>query len=130
MRDRPDAVSLLDFARTALLRDLAPLLPAERQREVALIASAMAIAAREAAAGTGPLAACHAALTPVYGEGDLDLLLCRMAEAIRAGSYDAPGAERDRVWRLLWAITVQKLSESNPDYLSASGGAALPDRSA
>lgn len=121
MRDRPDAASLLDFARAALLRDLAPLLPAERQREAALIARAMAIAAREAAAGAAPLVACHSALAALYGEGDLEILLRRMAAAIRAGTYDAPSPDRDQVRRLLWAMTVQKLSESNPDYLAASG---------
>jgi len=121
MRDRPDGASLLDFARTALLRDLAPLLPAERQHEATLIARAMAIAAREAAAGAAPLVACHAALAELYGEGDLDTLLRRLAAAIRAGAYDAPDETREPVRRLLWAITLQKLSESNPEYLAASG---------
>jgi Domain of unknown function (DUF6285) len=121
MRDRPDGAVLLEFARAALLRDLAPLLPAERQHEAALIARAMAIAAREAAAGAAPLAACRAALAELYGEGDLDTLLHRLTAAIRAGTFDAPGAPREQVKRLLWAITVQKLSESNPDYLAASG---------
>lgn len=124
MRDRPDGATLLDFARAAL-RDLTPLLPAERQREAALIARAMAIAAREAAAGDAPLAACRAALAELYGEGDLDTLLWRMAAAIRAGDYDAPGAAREQVRRLLWAITVQKLVESNPDYLAAGSARQL-----
>ncbi len=124
MRDRPGGAALLDFARAAL-RDLAPLLPAERQREAALIARAMAIAAREAAAGDAPLAACRAALAELYGEGNLDTLLRRMAAAIRAGDYDAPGTAREQVRRLLWAITVQKLAESNPDYLTAAGSRQL-----
>ena len=121
MRDRPDAAALLDFARAALLRDLAPLLPEERQHEAALIARAMAIAAREAAAGDAPLRGCQAALAELLGEGDLDTLMRRLAAAIRAGDYDAPGAQREQVRRLLWAITRQKLSESNPEYLAASG---------
>jgi hypothetical protein len=121
MRDRPAGAALLDFARAALLRDLAPLLPAERQHEAALIARAMAIAAREAAAGDAPLRACQAALAGLLGEGDLDALLRRLAMAIRAGDYDAPSPQRAQVRRLLWAITVQKLRESNPDYLAASG---------
>jgi hypothetical protein len=121
MRDRPDGAALLDFARAALLRDLAPLLPAERQHEAALIVRAIAIAAREAAAGDAPLRACQEALAELYGEGDLDALLRRLAAAIRAGEYDAPSARRAQVRRLLWAITVQKLRESNPDYLTASG---------
>ncbi|HET7595023.1 MAG TPA: DUF6285 domain-containing protein [Stellaceae bacterium] len=127
MRDRPDGAALLDFAQAAL-RDLAPLLPAERQREAALIARAMAIAAREAAAGDAPLAACRAALAELYGEGDLDTLLRRMAAATRAGDYDAPGAAREQVRRLLWAITVQKLAESNPDYLAAAGARQLSQK--
>jgi hypothetical protein len=121
MRDRPDGATLLDFARAALLRDLAPLLPAERQHEAALIARAMATAAREAAAGDAPLRACQAALAELFGEGDLDTLLRQMAAAIRAGEYDAPSPRHAQVRRLLWAITVQKLRESNPDYLAASG---------
>jgi hypothetical protein len=121
MRDRPGAASLLDFARIALLRDLAPLLPAERQRDAAFIARAMAIAAREAAAGAAPLAACRAALAGLYGAGELDALLRRLAAAIRAGDYDASGPAREQVKRLLWAMTLEKLGESNPDYLAASG---------
>lgn len=124
MRDRPDGAALLDFARAAL-RDLAPLLPAERQREATLIARAMAIAAREAAAGDAPLAACRAALAELYGEGELDTLLRRMVAAIRAGDYDAPGAAREQVRRLLWAITAQKLGESNPDYLATAAARQL-----
>src|SRR5260221_542476 len=42
MRDRPDAASLLDFARIALLRDLTPPFPAERPYEANLIARAIA----------------------------------------------------------------------------------------
>ena len=121
MRDRPDAAALLHFALAALLRDLAPLLPAERQDEAALIARAMAIAARETAAGDAPLRACRAALADLLGEGDLDTLLRRLAAAIRAGDYDAPSLQREQVRRLLWAITVEKLRRSNPDYLAASG---------
>jgi hypothetical protein len=121
MRDRPDAAALLDFAREALRRDLAPLLPAERRHEVGLIARAMAIAAREAVAGDAPLRACQAALAELLGEGDLDGLMHRLAAAIRAGNYDVPSPERAQVRQLLWAITLQKLRESNPDYLAASG---------
>jgi Domain of unknown function (DUF6285) len=120
MRDRPDAASLLDFARAALLRDLAPLLPAEQQRDVAFIARAMATAAREAAAGVAPLSTCRAALAELFGAGELDPLLRRLAAAIRAGDYDAPGPAREQVRRLLWAMTLAKLAESNPDYLAAS----------
>lgn len=126
MRDQPDGSRLLEFAREALLRDLAPLLPAERQQEVAFIARAMAIAAREMEAGEAPLVECHAKLAALYGAGDLDSLLRRLAAEIRAGTYDAAGPARAEVHRLLWAMTVQKLGESNPDYLAASGAAKPP----
>lgn len=121
MRDRPDGASLLRFACEALLRDVAPLLPAERQQEIAFIARAMDIAARELAAGSAPLDDCRATLSALHGAGDLDALLRRLATDIRAGAYDAPGPEREAVRRLLWMMTIAKLRESNPDYLAASG---------
>ena len=123
MRDQPVGTRLLEFSREALLRDLAPLLPAERQQEVAFIARAMAIAAREMEAGAAPIAECHAKLAAFYGAGDLESLLRRLTAEIRAGTYDSAGPARAEVRRLLWAMTVQKLGESNPDYLAASGAA-------
>ncbi len=123
MRDPPEGFRLLHFAREALLRDVAPLLPAERQQQVALIARAMAIAAREAEAGAAPVAACHRALVSLYGPGDFDTLLWRLCADIRAGTYDVDGNRRDEVNRLLWAMTIAKLRESNPEYLAASGAA-------
>jgi hypothetical protein len=121
MRDRPEGARLLDIARARLLEDLAPLLPPERQRDAAFIARAMAIAASELEAGEAPLTACRTALARLYGEGELDTLLKRLAAEIRAGRYDAPGQARAEVHRLLWAMTLQKLEESNPDYLAAAG---------
>ncbi|HZK91290.1 MAG TPA: hypothetical protein VFC56_14185 [Stellaceae bacterium] len=49
MRDLPTSLDLLALARELLLDGLAPLLPPERKRDAHLIATAMAIAAREAA---------------------------------------------------------------------------------
>jgi hypothetical protein len=119
MRDRPDGAQLLALARE--LQALAPLLPAEQRVDPALVARAAGIAERERQAGDAPLQACHRALAALYGAGDFPALFERLARDIRAGAYDAPEAERDRVRRLLWAITLEKLSESNPDYLAASG---------
>jgi hypothetical protein len=121
MRDRPDGAQLLALARE--LEEIAPRLPSEERVDPALLARARAIAERERQAGDAPLAACREALVALYGPGDLADLFERLAREIRAGTYDA-GAERDRVYRLLWAVTLQKLRESNPDYLAASGASA------
>jgi hypothetical protein len=51
MRDLPSSRDLLALARELLLDELVPLLPPERARDAHLIATTMAIAAREMAAG-------------------------------------------------------------------------------
>jgi len=123
MRDRPDSTQLLALARE--LEEIAPRLPPEERVDPALLARARAIAEREREAGDAPLAACREALIALYGPGDLADLFERLAREIRAGTYDAPGAERDRVCRVLWAVTLQKLRESNPDYLRRARVSAL-----
>ena len=54
MRDLPDTADLLGLARRLLLDELTPLLPPERERDAHLVATALAIAARELE--SGPLA--------------------------------------------------------------------------
>ena len=49
IRDRPGGAGLLALGREMLLDELLPLLPPERHRELRLVATAMAIAEREAA---------------------------------------------------------------------------------
>ena len=110
MRDRPDGLALAAMADAA-----------STEVACALVERARAIAARERAAGAAPLEACRGALVAIYGEGELEALLRRLARDIRAGVYDAPGPPRETVRGLLWAMTRQKLSESNPDYLRAAG---------
>ena len=51
MRDLPSGTALLALGRELLLDELLPLLPPERQRELRLVATAMAIAERETVAG-------------------------------------------------------------------------------
>ncbi len=120
MRDRPDAADLLALAREVLLHEVKPPLAPGRLADITLIARAMAIAEREFKAGSAPLAECHAALRTLFGDGNFASLWRRLADEIRAGTYDVPGPTREEVRRLLLAITVQKLRESNPDYLAAS----------
>lgn len=115
MRDRPDADLLATLARDA----------AKRGESADLVARARAIAARERAAGDAPVERFRRALAKRYGEGGIDLLLRRLVAEIRAGAADAPGPEQAALRHLLWAMTVQKLAESNPDYLAAvEGGGA------
>jgi hypothetical protein len=114
MRDLPDADTLLALAAAALAR--ADVTDAER----ALAARCRDIAAREREFGAAVYAAVAAELKSLYGEDDAAVGLRRLAAEIRAGRYDAPGPERARIERLLWALTVQKLRESNPGFLDGA----------
>jgi Domain of unknown function (DUF6285) len=123
IRERPTGAQLLEIAREMLLRELAPLLPPERRADVLMVASAMAIAAREGGAGEAPERAAAAALHDIYGDdaGTGADGLRRLAADIRAGAFDAPGPRRSAVHALLWEITKQRLRESNPKLLAAHG---------
>jgi hypothetical protein len=110
MRDPPDSAFLLALAREAQA-------PGD---EFELAARARAIAERERAAGDAPVERLRRALAERYGEGGIDGLLCRLAGEIRAGAADVPGPTRAALRPVLWAMTVQKLAESNPDYLAAA----------
>lgn len=110
MRDPPDAAFLLALAREA---------PTQGDG-AGLAARARAIAERERAAGDAPVEHFRRALAERYGEGGIDALLWRLAGEIRAGAVDLPGAARAMLRSLLWAMTLQKLAESNPDYLAAA----------
>jgi L-alanine-DL-glutamate epimerase-like enolase superfamily enzyme len=111
MRDRPDGATLRRLALDALRQG---------DEEPALIARALAIAEREAAAGAAPLEALRARLILRYGEGSDNALLARLAAEIRAGAFDTPGTARAAIRQLLWDLTAQKLAESNPEYLAAA----------
>jgi hypothetical protein len=119
--DPPSAADLVALARDVLDGTLAPLLPPERRADAALVARAMAIAERELREGGAPIAAAEAELAALYGAGDPERLLRRLADDIRAGAYDAAGARRAAVLRLLRAITAAKLRASNPAFLAGTG---------
>lgn len=117
MRDPPDAAFLLALAREA----------SQREGDVELAARARAIAEREHAAGDVPVERIRQALAERYGDGGIDALLCRLAGEIRTGAADKPGPARAALRSLLWEMTLQKLRESNPDYLAAvEASGALP----
>jgi len=148
MHDRPDGPALLRLARELLLDDLMPLLPAERRSDALLIAKAMAIAEREAKADERPSREILRDLEMLYrdtltqparragstlsrvagqgaecseaGEGEFEALR-RFASDLRAGAFEG-SAPRERDARaLLWRLTIAKLRQANPQFLSANG---------
>ncbi len=102
MRDRPSGDELARLVR-------------ELGGEPALVARCLAIAEREQRLGATAFADCRAALSGRYGEAGDRELLTRLAAEVRDGSDDRG------LRAMLWAITVQKLQESNPEFLSANG---------
>ena len=120
MRDLPDAAGLLALGRELLIEELLPLLPPERERELRLVATAMAIAEREA--GTGDRWADDilrrlAAFYDCAGEG----LLHRLAADLRTGAFESCAARAAAARAILWRLTICKLREGNPHYLTANG---------
>lgn len=101
MGDQPDGAELLKAARALLLETLLPALPEERRYEALMIASAMAIAAREMAPASpdDALAANEVAA---------------LAAALRRGEKDA----KSEVYERLRADVVKRLAVSNPKLLA------------
>ena len=117
MRDEPTGDDLLNAALDVFRDKLLPALPRELRYDGLMVANAMAVVARQVAAGDAPLMEARQRLTRLYGEGDLDGLERRLAADIRAGRYD-PGAEgRDAVFQHLWKTTRAKAAESAPKAL-------------
>lgn len=115
MLERPDGPALLRTAREVLLRDVLPLLPERQQFQARMIANAMAIAQREAAADAGPAtAALHGAL----GAGDDATLLAQLAAGIRAGRHDPGTASHAAVGAALVALTRLRCGVSAPRALA------------
>jgi hypothetical protein len=120
MRDRPDGAELLHQARSVLLDELAGELPESRRYDVLMVASAMAMAARELEAGQGRKAE-RAALEALLGpasERDLDAALGdlnrSLAAEIRAGGRDGD----PRVHEVLGRDAAARFALSNPKLLA------------
>jgi hypothetical protein len=145
MHDLLSVPALLALAREMLVNELAPLLPEELHADAALLADAMAIAGRQAAAGdelTQDLLRDVAALynhdltqpTPTLPlprnrgrewegaerkEDELELLR-RFANDLRVGAFEH--SPLDRATRaILWRMTIAGLRRSNPNFLAANG---------
>jgi hypothetical protein len=125
MRDRPDSKELLEIARTRLLEELLPVLPAENKYSALMVAAAMAIVMRELENGdvaeTEELAMLSELLRDDISEKS-DLLDAnrRFAAGLRPGEFEASATDQDLTQRILKHATLSKLSESNPKYLAKS----------
>jgi len=120
LRDLPAGVALLALGREWLLDELLPLLPEERHRELRLVATAMAIAEREAMAGDAPAHDLAKRLAEFYG-GAADGLLRRFASDLRAGAFETCEPRARAACAILWRLTMMKLREGNPTFLAANG---------
>jgi len=123
MSDIPDATELLAIARSTLLDKLLPRVPEELRYDALMIANAMAIAAREHAAGDTAMQAEVVRLAALLKQqceprtganlmsarSDLNR---RLAAHIRAGRFD----DRDRTALLdhLAQTAADELAVSNP----------------
>jgi hypothetical protein len=126
MNDIPDATELLAIARSTLLDKLLPRVPEELRYEALMIANAMAIAAREHAAGDAAAQAELARLSALMAERNepqagTDLVSARaglnrrLATQIRAGRFD----DKDR------ALLLDHLAQTAADELAVSNPRAL-----
>ena len=123
MRDLPTGPALLALARDVLLRELMPLLPPTAHLEARLVANSMAIAEREAISGPAPAEGMLHELEQLYDEradGEQELMR-RFARDLRAGAFDKGGPRERHAREILWHLTVAKLRDANPRFLSANG---------
>lgn len=128
MTNLPPGMDLLAIAREALLAELRPQLGAEGRYVAAMIANAMAIAAREAAAGDAPALAALGRLDRLHGNPPRELHGAALADAIaaherrlaadiRAGGYDTHDERRRAVLAHLRESVDARLRISNPKAL-------------
>src|SRR5437763_5447798 len=136
-RDLPSGLELAELGRRLLLDELLPLLAPERHREAHLIATAIAIARREA--GTGPINDSFGQLAAFYESaqsgprpsrpheggrdagGPADRLLRRFALDLRNGAFETCPSQECAARVILWRMTIARLREANPHFLAAHG---------
>ncbi len=136
MRCEPAALELLLAARSWLLEELTPQLAREKRYDALLVASAMAIVARElqmdCAEEETEWRQRTARLCKLYpgiaDEGErvvdfLHALSAQLARDIRAGKFDDPGVEREALRQFLRDATIDNLKKYNPKYLELEDSA-------
>jgi hypothetical protein len=105
----PDLHELVTLARETLQNDLAPALPAKDRFTAALVANALAIAARAMLDHGDADAAIVAAREALPFAGDRALIA-----AIRSGALDAPSTERTAARAYAAALVRRRLAVTNP----------------
>lgn len=127
MNNLPPAADLLAIARETLLAELRPLLPEHARYAAAMVANAMAIAARETEAGERPAREALERLDALYGvprrtlAGDALTQALReherrFAAEIRSGAFDGEPRRREAYAHLRASIE-DRLRISNPKAL-------------
>ena len=123
MRNRPNAVELIEAAERLLADEVAPELSNRQRYNVALIASAMGIARRELRGGLSAFPGELGALEQLYGkapgeapDASLDRLNRRFAADLRAGRFDGNDRNRRAAMTLLREDVAARLAEDNPRY--------------
>jgi aminoglycoside phosphotransferase (APT) family kinase protein len=91
MRDLPSGLDLAELGRRLLLDELLPLLPPDRHRDLHLVATAIAIAAREAMAGEGPTHDILGRLAEFYGRTEISLSALQGGEGGDPSRSDGEG---------------------------------------
>jgi uncharacterized protein DUF6285 len=128
MHNLPESSDLLLVARKTLLDEIRPMLDESAKYTVAMIANAMAIAARELEAGETPALAALARLNRIYGVEPRELhgqalrqalvdQESQLADDIRFGHFDAPAEKRRALLDHLRKMVVARLQVSNPKSL-------------
>ena len=128
MNNLPGGADLLAIARETLVTEIKPRLGENAKYALAMIANAMAIAARELEAGEGPALAGLGRLDELYGAPPRELhgaalgaalRTCerRLAADIRAGRYDANDERQRALVEHLRKSVRAKLEISNPKSL-------------
>ncbi len=116
MRDQPDGANLLQIARAEFLRDVLPILPAEKKYKALMIANAMAIARRQFH-DTGEMSATEARRVAALLTDTPDDMHATLCEKIREGIFD-PGSDNHRqMFDVLTLMTLSRLAETNPRFL-------------
>lgn len=126
--NHPDAPELLAAARETLMNEVFSSIPEYLRYEVRMIASAMGIAAREASAGENVSqeeVALFSEILPdsiAIGSTSLESARQTMAEAIRAGSFDAAGQKQPQLQAVLQKVVLNALTISNPKVVRTPEG--------
>lgn len=120
MAPRPEAQALLSLARSIVLRELVPALPADKRYEARMVANAVAIAARELSAGGEARSETAVALASVQDHIEAaapEEIERALAAAIRAGDHDADTTIHAAMTR----VVIADLRISNPKALEKNG---------